>query len=133
MGDGERCPVAGRSGSLMRGVKVLLRTCAEKEVQDPSMNLNPKAKATGLPSDCCQGQARLLEGSCLPTTFLPSSAGPPPRAWSLPACSTPTHCWLGGRQEVFRGGCAGGRFSQSKKRGRTVLAELPQIQTLLAS
>lgn len=78
----------------------------EKEVQGPSMDLNPKAKGTGLSQDSCQAQARLQEGSSLPTILLPPSEGPPPRPWPLPAPCTPTPQLVGRQAGGFsRGLC----------------------------
>lgn len=99
--------------------------CREEGGSGPLHELEPQSESR-------RSIIRLLSGSGkAPRRKLPSHHPPAffsrasPRAWSLPACSTPTHRWLGGRREVFRGGCAGGRFSQSTKRGRTVLAPAP--------
>lgn len=81
-----------------------------KGVQGPSMDLSPKAEAAGLSQD--QGSGK---GAPFPPSSCLVQQGPPPRAWPLPASSTPTPQPVGRQSGGFlRGLCRVGGFPRAR-------------------
>lgn len=92
------------------------------------MDLSPKDEVAGLSRDYCQGQARLQEGSCLPTILLPSSAGASSQGLATPNIQHPhpSAGWEAGRR-FLRGLCRVGGFPGARSKAGLSWRQLPQI------
>lgn len=100
----------------------------EEEVQGPSLDLSLKARVACASQDNCQGQARLWEGAPFPPPCCLLQQGPPPRAWPLPASSTPTPEPVGRQAGGFsRGLCRVGGFPRVRSEAGLTWRQLAQI------
>lgn len=134
LGVGGGGPVARRSCSQAKARESPLRDVHNqasgtgKGVQGPCMDLSPKAEAAGLSQDHRWRQAGLGKGAPFPLSSCLVRQGPPPRAWPLPAPSTPTPQPVGRQSGGFlRGLCRVGGFPRARNRAGLSWRQLPQI------
>lgn len=80
IGKGRKGPLPVCAGGLL----------AKEGVRGPSRDLSLKARLACAWQDYCQGPAGLWEGSSLPTTLLPPSAGASSWGSATPGVCTPT-------------------------------------------